>query len=347
MATGIAMQGLSAAIVLTAIDKIGEMVTNADHLLDSRVGPAIEQAIAAIPDQPDAVRAEYATSDAKAAGALGSAAATGGMAGAPLLPAVIDGAVGKFFQGYLATLDQLFPGLSAAGDDADAFIAAALSSVVGVSFSDQVDRAPAHTAFLLARKQAFQQERDGLDAAAAAGHRFAPGSTMDAIARMHAESTQAAMQALQQAHSARLEQERSDKMRLVRSQIDTNMNRVKKIHQQTAEAFKLQMRARGLWISDQNALIEANNSQIVLSAQFKARMEAARREAAAKLHANAVSALEVGDRTLELGKLKMMNGQELVDMLGNMAATLQNQIRTSGSYRGTERDATNWDDILG
>ena len=83
-----------------------------------------------------------------------------------------------------------------------------------------------------------------------------------------------------------------------------------------------------------------------LGAQFKARMEAARREAAAKLHANAVNTLEVGDRTLELGKLKMMNGQELVDMLGNMAATLQNQIRTSGSYRGSERDATDWDNIL-
>lgn len=347
MATGgIAMQGLSAAIVLTAIDKITDMVKDADALLDSQVGPVVERVIADIPSQPDSVKANYAASYDKVVGATGGTAVSGAAPGIDPLPAVIDGAVGTFFSNYLTVLDQLFPGLSAAGDDADAFIAAALASTTGVSYSELVDRTPGETAFLVARKQTFMQEREALDAAASAGHRFAPGATMDMIARLHGEGTQSALAALQQAHSARLEQERADKMRLIRSQIGTRMDRVKKVQQQTAEAFRLKMRARGMWVSDQNAVIDAANNKINLNAQFKARIDAARREAASRLHGSVVSALEIGDRSVDLGKLKMMNGQELVDMLGNMAGTLLNQIHASGSYRGSERDATDWDSIL-
>lgn len=348
MATGgIAMQGISAAIVLTAIDKITDMVKDADAALDAKVGPAVEQVIADIPAQPDSVKANYTNSYDKVAGALGGSSVAGSGPNVEPLPAIINEAVGTFFSNYLTVLDQLFPGLSAAGDDADAFIAAALASTVGVSYSDLVDRTPGETAFLMARKQVFLQEREALDTAAAAGHRFAPGATMDMLARLHGEGTQSAMAALQQAHAARLEQERSDKMRLIRAQIGTRMDRVKKVQQQTAEAFRLKLRARGMWISDQNAVIDAANNRVALNAQFKARIDAARREAASRLHGSVVSALEVGDRSVDLGKLKMMNGQELVDMLGNMAATLLNQIRASGSYNGREDDRTDWDSVLG
>jgi len=47
-----------------------------------------------------------------------------------------------------------------------------------------------------------------------------------------------------------------------------------------------------------------------------------------------------------VGRLKMMNGQELVDLLGQMVGTLLNQVRASGSYNGTERDVTDWDSVL-
>ncbi|AOV05744.1 hypothetical protein [Delftia tsuruhatensis] len=36
--TGIAMQGLSAAIVYTAIDKIGKMITDAEGRMQSKIG---------------------------------------------------------------------------------------------------------------------------------------------------------------------------------------------------------------------------------------------------------------------------------------------------------------------
>lgn len=346
MASGIAMQGLSAMIVLTAIEKINKMIADAENLIDAKVSPSITQHINAIPDAPDSVQASYAASQGKAQGALSGATVSGSGPGVPVLPPLVERAVVSFFNGYSTVLDEIFPGLSQAGADADAFIAAALASSNGVSYRETVDRTPAETAFLLARKQAFAQERDALDAAAVAGHRFAPGTALDAIARLHAESTQQAADAITAAHAARLAQERSDKMRLIRSQIDTRMDRVKRIQQQVAEAFKLKMRARGLWINDQNAVIDASNSQYAMAAQFKSRVDSLLRETASRLHGSVVSGLEVGDRKVEIGKIKMMNGQELVDMLGAMVATLQNQIRGSGSYSGTERDATDWETLL-
>ena len=343
---GIAMQGLSAAIVLTAIDKITKMISDAEALIDSKVTPAITKHITDIPNTPDAVRAMYSSSQSKAQGALSSASVAGGGPGIPQLPATIENAVVSFFEGYTITLDQLFPGLSLAGEDADAFVAAALASTIGVSYNETVDSTPAEAAFLLARKQAHEQERAALDLSATAGHRFAPGATFDVIARLHGESTAQASSAITAAFAARLAQERSDKMRLIRSQIDTRMDRVKRIQQQVADAFRLKMRARGLWINDQNAVIDATNNQFAMSAQFKARVDSLIRDTAARLHGNVVAGLEIGDRRVDIGKIKMMNGQELVDMLGTMVATLQNQIRGSGSYNGTERDATDWESLL-
>lgn len=346
MATGIAMQGLSAAIVLTAIEKITEMIKDAESLIDSKVTPAITRHINDIPNTPDAVQASYSSSQSKAQGALAGATVGGTGPGIPQLPPMVEKAVVSFFEGYTTVLDDLFPGLAVAGADADAFVAAALASSIGVSYREAVDSTPAETAFLLARKQAHEQERAALDLSALAGHRFVPGATFDAIARLHGESTLLASNAITAAHAARLAQERSDKMRLIRSQIDTRMDRVKRVQQQVADAFRLKMRARGLWISDQNAVIDATNSQFAMSAQFKSRVDGLMREAAARLHGNVVSGFEIGDRKVDIGKIKMMNGQELVDMLGAMVATLQNQIRGSGSYSGSERDVTDWETLL-
>ena len=347
MATGgIAMQGISAAIVIEAINKISKMIADADALVAAKVEPAINRAISEIPDRPDSLVASYSDSRSTVRGALSTATVLGS---APVIaspPALIEQAVVSFFEDYTTVIDGLFPGLSQAGDDADAFISAALASVVGVSYSETVDRSPADTAFALAHKQAHAQEREILDTAAAVGHRFAPGTAHNAIARLHAESTRGAHEAIVAAHAARLQQERSDKMRLVRAQIDTRMDRVRKLHQQTAEAFRLKLKARGMWISDQNAVIDATNSQYAIGAQFQARLSTLLQDVTARRHGSVVSALEIGDRKLEVGRLKMMNGQELVDLLGQMVGTLLNQVRASGSYNGSERDVTDWDSVL-
>lgn len=346
MATGIAMQGLSAAIVLTAIDKITTMIGDAEGRLASKIEPAIQRAIRTIPSEPDSVRASYADSRAAAQGALGGASIAGGAPTAGAVPVLVDQAVVSFMDDYTAVMDTLFPGLLTAGEDADRFVQSALESAIGVSYSEQVDRTGADTVFALARKAAHQQERDVLDSAAAAGHRFAPGVAMNALARLHAESTQEAAQAIVAAHAARLEQERADKMRLVRAEIGQRMDRIKQLQSKVAEAFRLKMQARGLWVNDQNAVIDAWNQQFALSAQFQARVADAARTAAARRHASVVNAYEVSDRALDIGRLRLMNGQEVVDLLGNMIATLQNQIRASGSYSGSERDVSDWDSIL-
>ena len=52
------------------------------------------------------------------------------------------------------------------------------------------------------------------------------------------------------------------------------------------------------------------------------------------------------DREDFLGKLKMANANEVVDLFGNMVTTLMNQVSGKGGYSGTERDVTDWDSLL-
>lgn len=346
MATGIAMQGLSAAIVLTAIEKITKMISDAEGKLDTQVDRAIEQALRKIPDKPESIKANYSDSYGIATGALGNASVAGNGHRKPTVPEMVNQAVVTFFEDYTQVIDKLFPGLLGAGQDADRFVRDALQSAVGVSYSELVDRTGADTVFALARKAAYQQERETFDAAATAGHRFAPGVSLNAVARLHAESTQKAAEAIAAAHAARLDQERSDKLRLVRAEIDQRMDRIKQMQSKVAEAFRLKMQARGLWINDQNAVLDASGRQSALSAQFQAQIAEAAQAAAARRHASVVSAYEVSDRAMDIGKLRLLNGQEIVDLLGSMIATLQNQIRASGTYSGSERDVTDWDSLL-
>ncbi|RYF38589.1 MAG: hypothetical protein EOO27_50555, partial [Comamonadaceae bacterium] len=334
------MQGLSAAIVLTAIEKITDMIKDAESKLESKVEPAIQNAIRGIPAQPESVKAAYGDSAGKARSALSSATITAATPTFSDVPTLVDSAVMSFYEDYTGAMEQLFPGLLAAGEQADRFIQSALQSAIGVSYSEQVDRTGADTVFALARKAAFQQERETFDVAGAAGHRFAPGTALNAITRIHAESTQQAADAIAAAHASRLDQERSDKMRLVRAEIGQRMDRIKKIQSQVADAFRMKMRASGMWVNDQNAVIDAWNNTHVMPVQFQARMADMLREVTARRHASVVGAYEVSDRAVDIGRLRLGNGQEIVDMLGNMIATLQNQIRASGSYSGTERDIT-------
>ena len=46
-----------------------------------------------------------------------------------------------------------------------------------------------------------------------------------------------------------------------------------------------------------------------------------------------------------LGKLKMANANEVVDLFGNAVTTLMNQVHGKGGYQGTERDVTDWDSL--
>lgn len=343
---GIAMQGLSAAIVLNAIDKIGGMINDAEGRMYGKIEPLILQTVNDIPNQPKVAGATYRRAFNDADGALRGASIVGATPKIISPPQLIEQAVGTFFKDYSSIVTELFPGLLEAGTTADEFIRTALTGAIGVSYSELVDSAPSGTAFAFAQQEAWAQERQMLDDSAAVGHRFAPGATHAGIARMHAQSVRGAKDAIVAAHAARVQQERSDKMRLVRIELDRRMERVKKMHQQTADAFRQKLQARGLWVGDQNAVIDSVNNRYEVNAQFDARLQRILQTAASHRFKSTADALEIGDRKLDEARLKLMNGQELVDLLGNMVTTLSNQIRASGTYGGTERDVTDWDSIL-
>lgn len=343
---GIAMQGISAAIVINAIEKISDMINDAEGRMVDKIDPYINETINGISATPDVARAKYTRTQEDVGKALKDASLKGDDPKVNAPPALIEQAVGSFFVNYTSVVNELFPGLLDAGATAESFIRLALSSPLGVSYSELVDRTPGDTAFAFARQDAWAQERQMLDDSAAAGHRFAPGATHAGIARMHAQAIRGAKDAIAAAHAARLQQERQDKMRLVRVELDQRMDRVKKLHQQTAEAFRLKMQARGLWIGDQNAVIDSTNSRYAINSQFSARLTRLAEEAVSRRFKSTADALEIGDRSVDLAKLKLMNGQELVDLLGNMVTTLSNQIRGNGTYGGNERDVTDWDSYL-
>lgn len=343
---GIGIQGMSAAIVLNAIDKISDMINQADSAMQRSLNTEINAALRSIPGRPAAMDANYREQYSSASGALVGATLEGKDPEIERMPLFLENVVGSFFEDYTSKLDALFPGLGVAGADAEAFVRAALASAIGVSYNEQVDSTPAHTAFLLARRQANVQERDALEAAAQAGHRFAHGHVLEAIARMQGASIQTATDAITRAHAERLAQERSEKMRLVRALLDTNMDRVKKLHQQVAEAFRLKLRARGMWINDQNAVVDSFNNTVVLNERFYNQVTELMRRTATRRFGLKFDEAAAKDRAEFLGKLKMANANEVVDLFGNMVTTLMNQVHGKGAYNGAERDTTDWDAIM-
>lgn len=340
------MPGISAAIVINGISKISGMIANADAAMQRNIGREINAALRAIRGSPDASKVNFKEQASVVRGALGDAKLEGENPNIDRMPLFLENVIGSFFEDYIGKLDALFPGLGMAGADADAFVRAALTSAVGMSYNEVVDSTPGHTAFLMAQRQAFAKEREMLDTAAGAGHRFAPGQALETIARMRGASVAAATEALTQAHAQRLEQERSEKMRLARASMDASMDRVKRLHQQVAEAFRLKLRARGMWINDQNAVVDAANNIIALNARFDSQVSELMRRTAARRFGLKFDEVATLDRDDFLGKLKMANANEVVDLFGNAVTTLMNQVQAKGAYNGLERDVTDWDSLL-
>lgn len=344
--TGTAMQGISAAIVYTAIDRISEMINTAEAAMAEHVNSEINAALRSVSGRPLAMDANYGEKYSAASGALSKADLKGKTPELDRLPLFLENVVGSFFDDYLAKMDQLFPGLGAAGADADAFVRSALASSVGVSYNEQVDRTAADTAFAMARRQAFAQERQVLDAAAAAGHLFAHGQALEALARMHGDSITTATEATTRIYAERLAQERSEKMRLAAVSLGNNLQIIRKLHSQVAEAFKLKLRARGMWINDQNQVVDAYNNITAMNEQFYDRVTQLMRQTATRRFGLDFDERTARDRSEVLGKLKIANANEVVDLFGNMVTTLMNQVSAKGGYSGTERDVTDWDSLL-
>lgn len=298
------------------------------------------------PVSPDVSKVSFKEPASAVRGALSGANLEGNNPDIDRMPLFLENVIGSFFEDYIGKLDALFPGLGMAGADADAFVRAALTSAVGMSYNEVVDSTPARTAFLMAQRQTFAKEREMLDTAAGAGHRFAPGQVLEAIARARGASVASATEALTQAHAQRLEQERNEKMRLARASLDASMDRVKRLHQQVAEAFRLKLRARGMWINDQNAVVDAANNIIALNERFNSQVSELMRRMAARRFGMKFDEAAARDRDDFLGKLKMANANEVVDLFGNAVTTLMNQVQGKGAYNGLERDMTDWDSLL-
>ena len=164
--TGTAMQGISAAIVYTAIDRISEMINTADAAMVSSIDNEINAALGGIPGKPDAADANYRQEYSASSGALAKANLDGKTPDIDRMPLFLENVVGSFFEDYIDKMDVLFPGIGQAGADADAFVQAALSSAVGVSYNEVVDSTPANTAFFLARLQGLSDDRHVFDGAA-------------------------------------------------------------------------------------------------------------------------------------------------------------------------------------
>ena len=345
-ATGIAAQGISAAIVNTAISKISTMINDADNSMVNNLDDEVNAVLRGINRRPKVLDVSYSEAYGKADGALSDANLDGASANVSTLPLFLDGAIGSFFDDYLGKMDYLFPGLSAAGADTHVFVSAALNAAVGISYNELVDSAPGETAFLKTQREVYAKEREALGAAAAAGHRFAHGHMLEAMARMRGDSISNATDAILRSHAQRVQQEREEKIRLARASIETSMDRIKRLHQQVAENIKLKLQARGMWVNDQNAVMDAANNIYATNAQFDSRVTGLLRQVATRRFNMKLDEAAARDREDFLGKLKMTNANEVVDLFGNAVTTLMNQVSARGTYSGTERDVTDWDSIL-
>lgn len=345
-ATGIAAQGISAAIVNTAISKISTMINDADNSMVNNLDDEVNAVLRGINRRPKVLDVSYSEAYGKADGALSDANLDGASANVSPLPLFLDGVIGSFFDDYLGKMDYLFPGLGVAGADTQAFVSAALNATMGVSYNELVDSTPGETAFLKTQREVYAKEREALGAAATAGHRFAHGHMLEAMARMRGDSISNATDAILRSHAQRVQQEREEKIRLARASIETSMDRIKRLHQQVAENIKLKLQARGMWVNDQNAVMDAANNVYATNAQFDSRVAGLLRQVATRRFNMKLDEAAARDREDFLGKLKMANANEVVDLFGNAVTTLMNQVSARGTYSGTERDVTDWDSIL-
>lgn len=345
-ATGIAAQGISAAIVNTAISKISTMINDADNSMVNNLDDEVNAVLRDLPRRPKALDVSYSEAFGKVNSALSDANLDGASANVSPLPLFLDGVIGSFFDDYLGKMDYLFPGLGVAGADTQAFVSAALNAAMGVSYNELVDSTPGETAFLKTQREVYAKEREALGAAATAGHRFAHGHMLEAMARTRGDSISNATDAILRSHAQRVQQEREEKIRLARASVETSMGRIKRLHQQVAENIKLKLQARGMWVNDQNAVMDAANNVYATNAQFDSRVAGLLRQVSTRRFNMKFDEAAARDREDFLGKLKMANANEVVDLFGNAVTTLMNQVQARGSYQGVERDVTDWDSIL-
>ena len=94
------------------------------------------------------------------------------------------------------------------------------------------------------------------------------------------------------------------------------------------------------------AVMDAANNTYATNAQFDSRVTGLLRQVATRRFNMKLDEAAARDREDFLGKLKMANANEVVDLFGNAVTTLMNQVSARGTYSGTERDVTDWDSIL-
>lgn len=351
MATaGIAQQGLSAAIVIQAINLISNFAYEAEERMNRVTNGNIYDHIVGMPTTPKSAAVRRADSSKMAGTAMQGAKklvsdARSGVS-KPVLPQVIESAVLGFFGDYLTFVDQNFPGLRAAGASADGLATRAFGTT-GLTTTEVVDAVAADSTFAWDRQDAFAQERALIDARAAAGHRFLPGSAFNAISRLHAASIRPAAAAAAQAHAARAAVESKARMDMARATTAQQVDRLRKVTQQAAQAFQAKIRARNLHLTDRAETAGLAASVATLDVDYQARLAELMLDMTERRHGNLVAAGKASDRAVEIAKANYGNGQELVDLLGNMVTTLFNQVRASGGYSGSERDVTDWDSVLG
>ena len=336
------MQGYSVAVVLSAMNQITEMINDVDAKMLAAMDKELRPALNSLRAKPRVMEASYSAAYSSAQGALAGADLK--HKGRNFGPPMIENAVASFFEDYLAKLDKLFPGLGSAAQDAKSFAVRALYSTA--TYDEAVEKVPGDAAFALARVQAMTREREMLDDAARAGHRFAHGHMLDQLATMHGNSISSATDAMTQAHAKRVQDERENKMRLARAMMGSHLDTIRKLHMQALEAFKLKMRAKGMWVNDQNAVVDAFNGKYVLGEQWVTKLQGMLREIATRRYALKFDKLAATDRDELMAKMKVTNATEVVDMFGQAVTTLMNQVQGSGRYQGTERDVTDWDSVL-
>ena len=351
MATaGTAMQGISAAIVIQAINLIADFAYDANERMNRVTNSNVYDHIIGMPGVPLSAQQQLRDSVVSADTAFLPASKLVEEAGRNVIegtmPPVLEKAVEQFFGDYLSFVDEHFPGVRAAGGAADALASKALGNA-GITHSEVVDAVAADSAFGWDQQDAYAQERALLDQHSAAGHRFLPGAAFSAIARLHAASIKPAAEAAARAHAARAEVERQARMSLARAATAARTGRIKKVTDQALDAFKAKMLARSQHRADRLSVIGTAASTAMLPNEYRARLAELARTSAERHLASTVAAGKASDRDVEIAKANYGNGQELVDLLGNMVTTLFNQVRANGSYSGSERDVTDWDALLG
>ena len=253
----------------------------------------------------------------------------------------------SFAADMLSTMDELFPGLRAAAQQALAKANAAIWAPTGHTHDEAAARAAVDAVHAQATYEAQKGGRAALAAAAAANHRFAPGRTMGGIAEAYGEAARTGIGAAGQMYRDTAEAEYTNRLKMARAALDARAQAISGFADAVTRAFAARAGAEAGVVREIISAVGGKIDTNLLRYSLKAQVDGLIAQAATEFASARAAAARIGNKSATDFKIVGTPYEHYVNATGAQAATLFNQLRGNAGIRGSDVDITDYEVIQG